>query len=170
MAMGAHGTPHLYLVSQSPRRQKSLHQIGTRFALLLASNGEDVEGLEAKLPGGTPGDYVQRVYAPKAQVAVRRRITHNLPALSTLTSDATVCPGGEILGELTDIANTHHMLHDTSGHEYHVPTVVVIVKADGTPMHALSVPDMHFAVLAGDDIARYITSDEPFDKASAYDI
>jgi septum formation protein len=34
MTMDAPGAPHLYLASQSPRRQELLRQIGARFALL----------------------------------------------------------------------------------------------------------------------------------------
>ncbi|MGD7410189.1 septum formation inhibitor Maf, partial [Ralstonia pseudosolanacearum] len=65
--------PHLYLASQSPRRQELLRQIGVRFELLLADGDEDAEALEAVLPGETPDDYVQRVCALKAQAAARRR-------------------------------------------------------------------------------------------------
>ena len=90
MTMDAHGAPHLYLASQSPRRQELLRQIGARFELLLASDDEDAEALEAELPGETPDDYVQRVCALKAQAAVRRRTARNLPALPILTSDTTV--------------------------------------------------------------------------------
>jgi septum formation protein len=54
---GQSGAPHLYLASQSPRRQDLLRQIGARFELLLADGDEDAEALEAVLPGETPDDY-----------------------------------------------------------------------------------------------------------------
>jgi len=142
------GAPHLYLASQSPRRQELLRQIGARFELLLADGDEDAEALEAVLPGETPDDYVQRVCALKAQAAVRRRIARHLPTMPILTSDTTVCLGGEI----------------------RVLTAVTVVTADGTPMHALSISDVRFAVLTDADIARYIASGEPFGKAGAYGI
>ncbi len=170
MTMDAHGAPHLYLASQSPRRQELLRQIGARFELLLASDDEDAEALEAELSGETPDDYVQRVCALKAQAAVRRRTTRNLPALPILTSDTTVCLGGEILGKPTDAADAHRMLRGMSGRQHRVLTAVTVVKADGTPMHALSVSDVRFAVVTDNDIARYIASGEPFGKAGAYGI
>ena len=163
---GQSGAPHLYLASQSPRRQDLLRQIGARFELLLADGDEDAEALEAVLPGETPDDYVQRVCALKAQAAARRRVARNLPALPILTSDTTVCLGGEP----TDAADAHRMLRGMSGREHRVLTAVTVVKADGTPMHALSISDVRFAVLTDNDIARYIASGEPFGKAGAYGI
>ncbi|AYB51091.1 Maf family protein [Ralstonia solanacearum] len=162
--------PHLYLASQSPRRQELLRQIGVRFALLLADGDEDAEALEAVLPGETPDDYVQRVCALKAQAATRRRAARGLPALPILTSDTTVCLGGEILGKPADAADAHRMLRGLSGREHRVLTALTVVTADGTPMHALSVSQVCFAVLTDADIARYIASGEPFGKAGAYGI
>ena len=101
---------------------------------------------------------------------MRRRTARNLPALPILTSDTTVCLGGEILGKPTDAADAHRMLRGMSGREHRVLTAVTVVKADGTPMHALSVSDVRFAVLTDNDIARYIASGEPFGKAGAYGI
>ena len=170
MTMDAPGAPHLYLASQSPRRQELLRQIGARFALLLAGDGEDAEALEAVLPDETPDDYVQRVCALKAQAAVRRRLARNLAALPILTSDTTVCLGGEILGKPSDAADAHRMLRAMSGREHRVLTAVTVVTASGTPMHALSISDVRFAVLTDNDIARYIGSGEPFGKAGAYGI
>jgi len=170
MTMDAPGAPHLYLASQSPRRQELLRQIGARFELLLAGDDEDAEALEAVLPGETPDDYVQRVCALKAQAAVRRRIARNLAALPILTSDTTVCLGGEILGKPTDAADAHRMLRAMSGREHRVLTAVTVVTTSGTPMHALSISDVRFAVLTDNDIARYIASGEPFGKAGAYGI
>ena len=170
MTLDAPGAPHLYLASQSPRRQELLRQIGARFELLLASDDEDAEALEAELPGETPDDYVQRVCALKAQAAVRRRTVRHLPALPILTSDTTVCLDGEILGKPADAADAHRMLRGMSGRAHRVLTAVTVVRTDGTPMHALSISDVRFAVLTDNDIARYIASGEPFGKAGAYGI
>lgn len=170
MSTDTPGTPHLYLASQSPRRQELLRQIGARFELLLADAEEDAEALEAVLPGESPDDYVQRVCALKAQAALRRRIARNLPALPTLTSDTTVCLAGEILGKPADASDAYRMLRGMSGREHRVLTAVTVVTASGTPMHALSISDVRFAVLTDNDIARYIASGEPFGKAGAYGI
>ena len=170
MTLETAGAPHLYLASQSPRRQELLRQIGARLELLLPDADEDAESLEAALPGETPDDYVQRVCALKAQAAVRRRIARQLPALPILTSDTTVCLGGEILGKPADAADAHRMLRAMSGRDHRVLTAVTVVTAEGHPMHALSISDVRFAVLTDNDIARYIASGEPFGKAGAYGI
>ena len=92
----------LYLASQSPRRRELLTQLGVSHELLLADDDEDAEALEAVLPGETPDAYVQRVCALKAEAALRRRERRALPDHPILTSDTTVCRGGDILGKPAD--------------------------------------------------------------------
>ena len=95
-------TSHLYLASQSPRRRELLTQLGVQYELLLADAGEDAEALEAVLPGESPDAYVQRVCALKADAALQRRLRRGLPDAPVLTSDTTVCLGGDILGKPAD--------------------------------------------------------------------
>ena len=63
---------HVYLASQSPRRQQLLAQIGARFELLLPDEAEDAEALEATRAGELPAAYVQRVTRAKLAAARRR--------------------------------------------------------------------------------------------------
>ncbi|WP_423196417.1 dTTP/UTP pyrophosphatase [Cupriavidus sp. H19C3] len=170
-----HDTPQdtpqdtLYLASQSPRRRELLTQLGVRYELLLAGGDEDAEALEAVLPGESPDDYVQRVCALKAEAAQRRRERRGLPPCPILTSDTTVCRGGDILGKPGDAAEAAAMLASLSGTTHRVLTAVTVVSTLGA-RHALSISDVTFRPVSAAEIDRYVASGEPLGKAGAYGI
>lgn len=161
--------PYVYLASQSPRRRELLSQLGVSFELLVADGDEDAEALEVVLPGETPDDYVQRVCALKAEAALRRRERRALPEAPILTSDTTVCLGGEILGKPDDADHATRMLTALSGSTHRVLTAVTVVSTFGAH-HALSVSEVTFRAMDEDEIARYVASGEPAGKAGAYGI
>lgn len=170
-----HDTPQdtpqdtLYLASQSPRRRELLTQLGVRYELLLAGGDEDAEALEAVLRGESPDDYVQRVCALKAEAAQRRRERRGLPPCPILTSDTTVCRGGDILGKPGDAAEAAAMLASLSGTTHRVLTAVTVVSTLGA-RHALSISDVTFRPVSAAEIDRYVASGEPLGKAGAYGI
>ncbi|SDD29315.1 septum formation protein [Cupriavidus sp. YR651] len=159
----------LYLASQSPRRRELLTQLGVQYELLLADDGEDAEALEAALPGETPDAYVQRVCALKAEAALRRRERRGLPDAPILTSDTTVCRGGDILGKPTDAVDAAAMLGALSGTTHRVLTAVTVISALGL-RHALSISHVTFRAMTSAEIDRYVASGEPLGKAGAYGI
>ncbi|MFJ5382415.1 Maf family protein [Cupriavidus sp. CER94] len=159
----------LYLASQSPRRRELLTQLGVQYELLLADAGEDAEALEAILPGESPDAYVQRVCALKADAALQRRVRRGLPDAPILTSDTTVCRGGDILGKPTDAADAARMLATLSGTTHRVLTAVTVVSALGQ-RHALSISHVTFRAMGAAEIDRYVASGEPLGKAGAYGI
>ncbi|RZT42805.1 Maf family protein [Cupriavidus agavae] len=159
----------LYLASQSPRRRELLTQLGVAHELLLADAGEDAEALETVLPGETPDAYVQRVCALKADAALQRRIGRGLPDAPILTSDTTVCLGGDILGKPADADDAARMLAALAGTTHRVLTAVTVVSALGQ-RHALSISHVTFRAMSEAEIGRYVASGEPFGKAGAYGI
>ncbi len=160
---------YLYLASQSPRRRELLTQLGVRYELLLADDDEDAEALEVVQPGETPDDYVQRVCALKAEAALRRREQRALPDAPVLTSDTTVCLGGDILGKPSDGADATAMLASLSGTTHRVLTAVTVVSTLGMH-HALSISRVTFRAMTAPEIERYVASGEPLGKAGAYGI
>lgn len=159
----------LYLASQSPRRRELLTQLGATYELLLADASEDAEALEAVLPGESPDAYVQRVCALKAAAALQRRIRRGLAEAPILTSDTTVCWGGDILGKPADADDAERMLASLSGTTHRVLTAVTVVSALGA-RHALSISHVTFRAMDAAEIARYVASGEPLGKAGAYGI
>lgn len=160
---------YLYLASQSPRRRELLTQLGVRYELLLADDDEDAEALEVVQPGETPDDYVQRVCALKAEAALRRRERRALPDAPVLTSDTTVCLGGDILGKPADGADAAAMLAALSGSTHRVLTAVTVVSTLGMH-HALSISRVTFRAMSTPEIEGYVASGEPLGKAGAYGI
>ena len=159
----------LYLASQSPRRRELLTQLGVTYELLLADAGEDAEALEAVRPGESPDDYVQRVCALKADAALQRRARRGLPEAPILTSDTTVCRGGDILGKPADARDAAAMLASLSGTTHRVLTAVTVATSAGQ-RHALSISHVTFRPMLAPEIERYVASGEPLGKAGAYGI
>lgn len=162
-------TSILYLASQSPRRRELLTQLGVTYELLLADAGEDAEALEAVRPGESPDDYVQRVCALKADAALQRRARRGLPDAPILTSDTTVCRGGDILGKPANARDAAAMLASLSGTTHRVLTAVTVATSAGQ-RHALSISHVTFRPILAPEIERYVASGEPLGKAGAYGI
>ena len=164
------GSPgFIYLASQSPRRRELLGQIGVRHELLLASEDEDVEALEATRAGESPQTYVERVTRAKLRAASQRMRARDLVPAPILCADTTVVLGGRILGKPADAAEAARMLAVLSGRSHRVLSAVA-VAARGRSRLAVSVSRVHFATLTPDRIERYVASGEPFGKAGGYAI
>ncbi|QBR49330.1 nucleoside triphosphate pyrophosphatase [Erwinia sp. QL-Z3] len=149
----------LYLASGSPRRRELLTQLGLRFERL----STQVE--ELKRPDEQAEAYVRRLACEKAQagVAVAER---DLPVLG---ADTIVVLNGEVLEKPEDQADAAKILTKLSGQTHQVLTAVAL--ADKTSiLDCLVVTDVTFRTLTAEDIAAYIASGEPMDKAGAYGI
>lgn len=163
----------IYLASQSPRRQALLQQIGVSFALLLPDAEEDAESLEAVLPNEMAQDYVLRVSLAKTQaaslrLAQRQLIDPSLPNAPILCADTTVALDQAILGKPQDAAEALAMLSRLAGRQHEVLTAVSVRRPDGEIRQALSISQVHFRAATQAELAAYIATGEPFDKAGAY--
>jgi septum formation protein len=163
----------IYLASQSPRRKQLLEEWGVRCELLLPDADEDVEALEAVLPGEAPAAYVLRVTGLKLQASLARLKRRGLPFAPVLCADTTVAMGRRILGKPVDAADACAMLADLAGCRHRVLTAVAV----GVPgarkdrqWAALSTSWVAFAPLTTAQIRRYVDSGEPMGKAGAYAI
>lgn len=164
----------IYLASQSPRRRQLLEEWGVRCELLLPDADEDVESLEAVLPGEAPAAYVQRVTGLKLAASIARLKRRGLPPAPVLCADTTVALGRRILGKPEDAAHARAMLADLAGHRHRVLTAVAVGKPVGRGVarqwSALSSSWVSFAPLTPAQIRRYVESGEPMGKAGAYAI
>jgi len=161
----------VYLASQSPRRRQLLEQIGMRCEMLLATDDEDVESLEATIAGELPVAYVERVTRAKLKAAIARRASRGLDAAPILCADTTVALGRTILGKPADAADALRTLSLLAGRTHRVITAVAVASASGTRTRlATSVSHVRFAPLSRARIDRYIAGGEPFGKAGAYAI
>jgi len=146
----------LVLASQSPRRRSLLAGLG--FALEVRPAHAD----ESAHPGEAPRAYVLRVAREKA-----RAVTGEV----VLAADTTVVQGDAILGKPADAADAARMLRALSGARHEVLTAVVVRRnGPGAPLEreALVATEVRFRALGEAEIAWYVRTGEPLDKAGAY--
>lgn len=165
----------IYLASRSPRRRELLRQLGIAFEMLSLREGQgrDADVNETPLQGEAPDAYVLRVSAAKADAAWRRLMERRLPTrltvLPVLAADTTVCIDQEIFGKPSGREDAARMLRALSGREHRVLTGVAVRLGDRIET-AISDTTVRFVELSPEDIAAYVASDEPMDKAGAYGI
>ena len=152
--------PRLVLASTSPRRRELLTQAGFTFEVCPAHVNEDVRSEE------DPIAYVVRLARDKAE-----RVCAQLgdPEAIVLGADTTVTLDGHILAKPEDAPDATRMLRMLSGRTHRVITGVAIASAGGTEV-AAEVTAVQFLTLADEEIAAYIATGEPMDKAGAYGI
>jgi septum formation protein len=155
--------PNLVLASASPRRRELLTQAGYAFSVHPAHIPEDL------LPGEEPIAYVTRLSREKAEAVYRQLSEGSREALAVLGADTTVTLDGHILAKPEDAADAARMLRMLSGRTHRVITGVAVVTAKRVEV-AAEVTAVRFVTLSEAEIAEYVATDEPFDKAGAYGI
>ena len=155
----------LILASASPRRRELLTQAGFEFQV------HPAHILEDPLPGEEPVAYVTRLAREKAQAAFARlrEEAADGEGLVVLGADTTVTVDNQILGKPEDAADAVRMLRMLSGRSHRVVTGVAVVTARSTEV-AAEVTAVRFLTLSEAEIAAYVASGEPRDKAGAYGI
>jgi nucleoside triphosphate pyrophosphatase len=155
----------LILASASPRRRELLSQAGLKFTVAAANLNEDL------LPGETAAAYVQRLAEEKAQAVwnAHRSLDITDGPLAVLGADTCVVCDGHILGKPTDTADARRMLELLSGRTHAVLTGLAVVAGDKI-VRDVEITHVTFNQLNDAEIARYIASGEPMDKAGAYAI
>ena len=150
--------PMLVLASASPRRQELLRSAGISFEVQPADIPENA------LPGEAAKDCAERLARDKA-LAVARQRPHDF----VLGADTVVVVDGQLLGKPTDAADAARMLRMLSGREHQVITGVCLVVG-GQPSVASETTLVTVSEITDKDIADYVASGEPMDKAGAYAI
>jgi septum formation protein len=163
--------PRIYLASRSPRRRELLKQIAVPFEVLLfrehGLRGRDME--ETPREHEAPEAYVQRVARDKADAGWLRVQQRSLPRFPVLSADTAVCLRDKIFGKPPDRAGAIAMLKELSGREHRVITAVVL-KFDTAVDILVNDNVVRFRELADAEIADYVDTGEPFDKAGGYAI
>ena len=150
-------TKPIVLASASPRRREILTTAGIPFVVKIANVAEEV------ISGETPRDYVLRLASRKAQ-AVDDGADEVI-----LAADTVVVLGNEILEKPVDTDDAKRMLGLLSGRE-HVVMTGVCLRWGSEQRTAVESTKVRFARLSDEEIADYVASGEPMDKAGAYAI
>jgi septum formation protein len=158
------GGTMLILASQSPRRAELLRNAGFTFEVRPVTVDERVRAGEDAL------EYVHRLAREKAEAALEGAP----PGTVALGADTTVVVDGECLGKPADEAEARQMLARLSGRTHQVMTGVCVAwRPTAGRVESLAeaeVTEVEFAALSEAEIAGYVATGEPMDKAGAYAI
>jgi septum formation protein len=145
----------LVLASASPRRRELLERLG----LCVEIRPTSID--ETPRRGEPPAALVQRLAVAKARAAARQ-------GELVLGADTIVVLDGAILGKPEGEAQARAMLRRLSGRAHEVLTGVAVAAPDGGIRSLVESSLVRFAVLSEREIAWYVASGEPFDKAGGY--
>ncbi|MCU1327862.1 MAG: maf protein [Bryobacterales bacterium] len=147
----------LVLASQSPRRAELLSAARFDFVVRVADIDETLR------PGELPEQYSLRLAREKAAAV------HASAEDSVLGADTIVLLNGEVMGKPRDASDAARMLAALSGQRHEVITGVCLRRGARLLTEAVTTA-VWFSPLSEAEIAWYVASGEPMDKAGAYAI
>lgn len=152
---------HLILASGSPRRKDLLEGIGVRFEVIPS----DVD--ETFLPFETPIEGVKRLSFEKA-----REVSQNYPGYWVIGADTVVVIGGRVLGKPLDEDEAKIMLSSLNGTTHEVYTGFSVVNSECMDKTVTDFcrSEVFIRPLSAQEIAEYVATGEPMDKAGSYAI
>lgn len=160
-------TPTLFLASTSPRRRQLLTAAGIPFERFAVSIDEEGMTAAYTAPLDTLGEYLAREKARATAVALHANGRDGL----VLASDTTVLLAGEHLAKPGDTDEARTMLDRLRGREHLVATGVALCRTDGAAMaSATSVTRVLMRDYGEEEVASYVATGDPLDKAGSYSI
>ena len=150
---------HLVLASASPRRRDLLSAIGIHFQVVPANIDEGAADNES------PVAHVKRLALAKA-----RRVSEKIPDRWVLGADTIVVKDKQILGKPRDEQEAKRMLSMLSHATHTVYTGYALVHARRPEIEKIGYARSNVLIrrLAPEEIAAYVRTGEPMDKAGAY--
>ncbi|MCG8459101.1 MAG: Maf family protein [Holophagales bacterium] len=152
----------LVLASGSPRRRQLLRGLG------LDPRVRPVDIDETPEPDEQAVAYVLRLAAAKARARAAENGDDGGREL-ILAADTVVAVDGDLLGKPADARDARDMLRRLSGRGHQVSTGVAVLDPGADRLlTAVETTEVVFAELSDREIAWYVASGEPMDKAGAY--
>lgn len=151
--------PEFVLASGSPRRAEVLDRLGIPHV----ADPADLD--EIRRPGETAGAYVARLAIEKAQAVDVRH-----PGAWTLGGDTEVVLDGATLGKPTGPEDAARMLRALSGRDHVVLSALALVRPGAAPDVETVSTRVRIRALDDLEVAAYVATGEPLDKAGAYGI
>jgi MAF protein len=160
--------PVVILASTSPRRLELLTLLGLPFAVRPANVAE------TPLPGELPAETARRLAVAKAShvaAELRARSTASLSAGLVIGADTIVVDRGQVLGKPASSTAASSMLRQLRNRTHQVISAVAVVDvATGQTETGAETTSVRLRSLTDDEIAAYVASGDPLDKAGAYAI
>lgn len=150
------------LASASPRRRELLSQVGIAAGICPAAVDETV------LPDENAEQHVVRLSQAKARAVAERA---DVPGRWFIGSDTVVVRDAAILGKPIDATDAAAMLRSLAGRMHTVVSGYAIHdRAAGRTISGAVSTRVWIKALTENEIAAYLATGEPFDKAGAYAI
>ncbi len=180
----------IILASASPRRRELLKQIGLEYEVL-------VSDAEEKVTSQKPEKVVEELAKQKAEHVYHKYFSREVMSdagkaeaqgdeeLLIISADTVVACDGRILGKPKDAEEAKDMLSTLQGRTHQVYTgVTFLYRYNGeagtgesgtgsavTKLHTFhEVTKVHFYPMSEEEIAAYVATGDPLDKAGAYGI
>ncbi len=152
----------IVLASASPRRRELLTSVGIPFSVVPSRAPEEL------LPGESPRDHVIRLSREKAAEVAERP---GLEGRWFIGSDTIVLRDETVLGKPRDAGEACAMLRSLSGRSHKVLSgYAVLDREQGGTVAGAVETEVRFKELTDFEIAGYVATGEPMDKAGAYAI
>lgn len=149
----------LILASNSPRRKELIALLQLPFTVNPGNVDETIE------MGENAQAYVCRLALAKARAISAPQ------GQVIIAADTVVVDEGEILGKPLDAADAARMLKQLRGHTHTVMTAITLLEgSSGRVLSDLCVTDVPMRNYSDAEIAAYVVSGDPLDKAGAYAI
>ncbi len=150
----------IVLASGSPRRLELLRSLG--FAVEVARSGYDEPNDERLAPPELAAHHAR---------AKLDLVRPRFPAAAVVAADTVVDLDGHSLGKPNDAREAAIMLRSLSGRSHRVHSAYALALPGAqAPLERLSTTLVRFHHLSEDEIAAYVATGEPMDKAGAYGI
>jgi len=151
----------ILLASASPRRLELLRSLN--FDVIVEKSAYH----EPDDPSISPRELGIRHAAEKVRDVVTRTGRNDV----TVAADTVVDVGGIAYNKPRDADDAKRMLRDLSARTHRVHTAVAFTVPDDESLHEFcETSDVTFFALTDEEIAAYVASGEPMDKAGAYGI
>ncbi|WP_141504358.1 Maf family protein [Paenibacillus luteus] len=158
----------LVLASSSPRRKELVAMLDLSLPVYILSTDTD-ETVEADW---TPSEVVEKLSLRKANAALKllqQKQEHESSLI--IGADTIVVLDGEVLGKPVDDMEAMTMLGRLQGRSHQVYTgIACVLSSSGEAIISHRMTKVKMKALSSDQIARYVATGEPRDKAGAYGI
>jgi len=154
----------LYLASASPRRAQLVKLLGIKDIVISPTHVDETH--DGNL---APAEYVEQLALDKAKALIPK-LSENEQAI-IIGADTTVVLENAILGKPNDADDAKAMLRRLSGNTHIVYTGVAIVNSTSRKEYSfVEKTFVTFRELSDKEIADYVASGSPMDKAGSYGI
>ena len=149
----------LLLASGSPRRRELLERLSLDFDFV----APDVD--ESRYPEEAPAAYVERVARAKAEAVAGAGVI-------VVAADTTVVHEGRVMGKPGHPEEARSMLRRIQGDVHEVFTGLAVGGWDGRAQikSVVDIAEVTMLQMTEEEIAWYVDTGEPLDKAGAYAI